>query len=306
MLQEYIRVGQRVERFHIDVWNGTRWTQAAQGTTIGRKRLLRFPAVTAGKLRLVIDESRTSPTLSSFGVYKAPPRVKVDPNGGGFEDSLTVRLSSDIGGVTIYCTLDGTTPTLQSLRYTSPIVVAHTTTVTALAAVDGEMCLEATEERFIKCKSIQGITFDTPYSQKYPGHGASTLTDGHRGSTEFQNGKWLGFEGDDMVATLDLGRLRPITGITAGFLQQQGSWIFLPSKVSFSLSVDGKNWTRISELFYPVKRTEEVLVKDCNCVTSKIKTRYIKVVARNVGTCPPWHSGAGDKAWLFVDEITIE
>ena len=74
---------------------GRRWRQ---GTTIGYKRLLRFPAVTAAKLRLVIDESRTSPTLSTFGLFKAPPRVIVEPDGGGFEDSVTVRLSSDVAG----------------------------------------------------------------------------------------------------------------------------------------------------------------------------------------------------------------
>ena len=156
MLQEYIRVGQRVERFHLDAWNGSAWTRAAEGTTIGYKRLLRFPSVTASKIRLVIDESRTSPTLSTFGLYKAPPRVTVEPDGGAFEDSVAVRLSSDVGGVTIYYTLDGTTPTLQSARYAAPIVLTRSATVTALAAVDGELGIEASEARFLRCKRCRG------------------------------------------------------------------------------------------------------------------------------------------------------
>jgi hypothetical protein len=306
MLQEYIRAGQRVERFHIDSWNGTQWTPVAQGTTIGHKRLLRFPPVTAGKFRLVIDQSRTSPALASFGVYKAPPRVTVDPNGGGFEDSVTVRLSSDVAGVTVYYTLDGTTPTLESARYVSPVVLTRSTTVTALPAVDGEPGIEASRARFIRCRRVQGITFGKRYSPKYQGHGDATVTDGHRASAGFDDGKWLGFEADDMTATLDLGETQPIRNITAGFLQQQGSWVFLPSRVSCSASVDGTTWKALPEVTYPVKQTAEVLVKDCTFPAGEIKARYVRVVARNVGTCPPWHDGAGNKAWLFVDEIVIE
>jgi alpha-L-fucosidase len=306
LLQEDIRVGQRIERFHIDVWHDAQWKPVVQGTTIGHKRLLRFPAVSAKRLRLVIDESRTSPTLSSFGLFKAPPRVIVEPHGGGFEDTMTIRLSSDVGGVVVYYTVDGTTPTLQSLRYTSPIVITRTTTVTALAAVDGEMCLEATEAQFIKRKSVQHIVLEKPFSAKYPGQGSTTLIDGQRGLADFQNGKWLGFEGDAMVATLDLGRVRTVTGIAAGFLQQQGSWIFLPSKVTFSSSLDGNHWAQLTEMSSPVGPTEEVLVKDYKCRTGTIQARYVKVVAQNVGTCPSWHPGAGDRAWLFADEIIIE
>jgi hypothetical protein len=33
---------------------------------------------------------------------------------------------------------------------------------------------------------------------------------------------------------------------------------------------------------------------------------HIRVVAKNIGTCPDWHQGAGGKAWIFADEIIIE
>ena len=306
MLQECIRVGQRVERFHLDAWNGNAWTEVTQGTTIGYKRLLCFPAVTTSKCRLVIDESRTSPTLSTFGLFKVPPRVMVEPKGGAFEDSAAVRLSSDVDGATIFYTLDGTTPTLQSLRYSSPIILINSTTVTALASISDELCLEASEAHFIRCRRVKDTSLEKPFSPKYPGHGSATLTDGQRGLTDFQNGKWLGFHGDDMIATLDLGSSRPVTRITAGFLQQQGSWIFLPSNVTFSASMDGTRWSTLGGALYPVEQTEEVIVKDCVQPAGGITARYIKVVARNAGICPSWHAGSGDKAWLFVDEIIVE
>ena len=73
MLQEDIRVGQRVEKFHIDAFMAGAWKRVAGGTTIGYKRLLRFPAVTASRIRLVIDASRWSPAIAAFGVFKSPP-----------------------------------------------------------------------------------------------------------------------------------------------------------------------------------------------------------------------------------------
>jgi hexosaminidase len=34
--------------------------------------------------------------------------------------------------------------------------------------------------------------------------------------------------------------------------------------------------------------------------------RFVKVRAVNISVCPSWHKGAGGKAWVFVDEITVE
>jgi alpha-L-fucosidase len=72
LLQEEIRIGQRVEEFSLEAWDGYAWRRFAEGTTIGYKRLLRFPAVGTERVRLTIGRSRTSPTLSAFGLFKLP------------------------------------------------------------------------------------------------------------------------------------------------------------------------------------------------------------------------------------------
>jgi len=71
-LQEYIALGQRVESFVLEYWDGKEWKLAGNGTTIGYKRILRFEPITASKVRLKITSSRLNPMLSSFGLYKAP------------------------------------------------------------------------------------------------------------------------------------------------------------------------------------------------------------------------------------------
>jgi alpha-L-fucosidase len=72
LLQEEIRAGQRVEEFGLEAWDGQAWKPFAGGTTIGGKRLLRFQEVTTNRVKLTIKRSRTSPTLSAFGLYKLP------------------------------------------------------------------------------------------------------------------------------------------------------------------------------------------------------------------------------------------
>ena len=74
MLQEMIATGQRVERFKLEAWDGQAWKEFAKATTIGYKRLLRFPAVTASKVRLTILDARDCPTIREFGLFKASAR----------------------------------------------------------------------------------------------------------------------------------------------------------------------------------------------------------------------------------------
>jgi hypothetical protein len=50
----------------------------------------------------------------------------------------------------------------------------------------------------------------------------------------------------------------------------------------------------------------EAVIKEIEKDRMKESARFIKVQATNLGTCPAWHVGAGEKAWIFVDEITVE
>jgi len=305
LLMENIAVGQRVEDFRLEAQSGNRWKEFARGTTIGYKRLLRFPVVTASRVRLVIERARTNPTLSSFGLYKAPPRVVVSPPEGSFEKDLTVRLSSDDRGAAIYYTLDGSTPTLNSLRYTKPILLTRSAIVTAAAATGTGLSAELSRAQFIQCLKVHAAIFQKSASPEYPGSGESAVIDGKRGSLDFHDKRWLGFQGDNVDVTLDLGSVREIQGISVGFLQQQGSWVFLPRAVEFFTSPDGTEWKSVSRIENPVSKSERVLVKDFSCQIGRTNARFVRIVATNIGTCPSWHPGAGDKAWLFVDEAIV-
>lgn len=73
MLQEDITKGQRVEAFTVEALTDNGWKEVGKGTTIGYKRMLRFPAVKASKLRVKIDECRLTVSISQVAAYYAEP-----------------------------------------------------------------------------------------------------------------------------------------------------------------------------------------------------------------------------------------
>lgn len=93
MLQEYIKVGQRVEEFLLEAWDGKNWNELARATTIGYKRILLFDDVTARKVRLRILQSRVCPTICNFSLYYCPPIEKIlsDFNSGRSSKKLQTK-----------------------------------------------------------------------------------------------------------------------------------------------------------------------------------------------------------------------
>ena len=114
-----------------------------------------------------------------------------------------------------------------------------------------------------------------------------------------------GFHGEDMEVVIDLGKEQSIKTLEAGFLEVHNSWIFLPQRISWYGSVDGNRFEIINsaDIAYPLKAR---IHKTHYFTTNKaLKYRWIKLVATNIETCPPWHYGKGEPAWIFCDEIII-
>jgi alpha-L-fucosidase len=69
LLQEYIRLGQRVKAFTVDVWKDNAWREVASATTIGYKRILEIEPVETDKIRVNIKDSKACPVISATEVY---------------------------------------------------------------------------------------------------------------------------------------------------------------------------------------------------------------------------------------------
>jgi hypothetical protein len=95
--------------------------------------------------------------------------------------------------------------------------------------------------------------------------------------------------------------------IKTGFLQDQKSWIFMPEYVEFFISEDGNNFQSIGRENNLIDaRQGGGVVHDFSILARNKEIRYIRVYAKNRAICPEWHPGAGNPAWLFIDEVVIE
>jgi hypothetical protein len=151
----------------------------------------------------------------------------------------------------------------------------------------------------------KAIRFAVPPDPKYPGDGPDALVDGFRAGANYQFG-WQGWWGKDLVATIDLGKVQPITSVEAGFLQDQASWIFLPSTVNVEYSNDGISWSPFGSQELPLAKQQGPPAPHAVRITaqSPVSTRYLRFTARNRGALPPWHGSKGD-CWLFCDEVVV-
>jgi len=143
-------------------------------------------------------------------------------------------------------------------------------------------------------------------SDSYKAKGIRSLIDQRPGSKYFDDGFWLGFEEENLDAVIDLGSTEQLSNISIGLLQDVAVWIFYPEYVEISWSKDGKKYSKPQRLETGVSQQEMGKLLKRLTLDVKTKARYIKVHAKNIGRCPEWHTGAGGKAWLFVDEITVK
>lgn len=75
MLQEYIPLGQRVQKFLVEYRQGKEWLPIKMNeetTTIGYKRLLRFKTIQTSQIRITFQKSRGPVCINELGAYYAP------------------------------------------------------------------------------------------------------------------------------------------------------------------------------------------------------------------------------------------
>ncbi len=132
------------------------------------------------------------------------------------------------------------------------------------------------------------------------------MIDGIRGTNNWSGGAWQGYQGQDFVAVIDLGKTETINRVGAGFLQDIGSWIWMPREVDFELSVDGKNFSHAVTIPNDIPQDNyHVAIKDFMKTIAPQKVRFVRIRAHTYGKIPSWHVGAGGRSWIFIDEIII-
>ncbi len=192
-------------------------------------------------------------------------------------------------------------------RYDSPFMIDKSSIIKAC-------CIDKRgRESFLvntsldKINSNLKISLLSKFNPQYNAGGAQGLIDGIRGSLNFRLGGWQGYQGTDFEAIVEIKTEKLIHRIGAGFLQDAKSWIWMPEYVEFSISSDGIKFTPIGRVCHSVDPKDYTLQIHDLCLDNlKVMTKYVKITARNFGTIPDWHAGAGGEGFIFIDEIFVE
>jgi len=270
LAQEYINLGQRVKAFTLEAFVDGNWKEISKGTTIGYKRILRFPTVKATKLRFIITDSKACPVISNIGIYDAPQLLTpptIIRNQAGEIKIIPVDEES-----VVYYTLDGSTPTSQSKKYTGFFQTDGKLEVRAIA-YDA-----ATQKSSPECRE----QFDMPRKEwkiiSTQDEKAYAVLDGDP-STTWHQPKEIKLPADLII---DFGKEETLTGFR--YYPDQALWgPGIITTYQFYVSNDNKEWKLADEgEFSNIKNNPLWQIKKFAAVNARyIKLRALKNTENN-------------------------
>ncbi len=236
---------------------------------------------------------------------KVVPPLYIVAENYSFVDSMLISVRSAIPRTgELFITKNG--QYLNTFADSANFWITETSEITAMAEYDMGVETRPITAVFRKRDKNMKVTSISKYANQYSAGGDQALIDGIQGGNDFKTGFWQGVQGEDFEVTIDLGKIKQIGGISVGCFQDIKSWIWMPELLEIYTSTDGKTFNK------PVKASHQMPKDKYGSYRTEIRTklnsgsvRYIKVRAKYPGDCPNWHLGAGGKAWIFLDEISL-
>lgn len=256
-------------------------------------------------------EYNYSRTLKIYKVITPVPVIQAESK--AFKDKLLVSMDNNNLGnekfrnLMIFYKIEGEK---EFSLYSKPIEISNSTKIYAFSRQDleGLNVSDTISATFFKKPNNYSINIKSVYNPQYHAGGPEGLLDGILGTENWRKGDWQGYQSQDFEAVVDLKEVKNINEISARFLQDQRSWILMPTKVDYYVSEDNVNFTYFGSVNNTLdpKLEENTILNFTSNETKDKKARYVKVIAKNFGKLPEWHQGAGGDAFIFVDEITVK
>jgi hexosaminidase len=226
-----------------------------------------------------------------------------------FNRPLTISLTCADPKAEIRYTTDGSEPTEKSSLYKSSFVILKTCTVKAKAFKKGMLPSFVAMRQFNRL-NIKSTTFVNPPAERYGKDTDIALMDGKKGTPGDWQNDWLGFEGVDMEATIELAVPTKISTLKIGLCHEPKDWVVWPKGVWVCFSKDGEEFSDWQMAELPVFDCPDRM-KGFGRIEARLRTdgkqwKFVRVKVENQGVLPEWHLYVGQKSWIMVDEVSIE
>ncbi len=218
---------------------------------------------------------------------------------------IVVNLST-MGDGDIYYTLDGSEPTSASNKYEAPVKIKENATIKAVVVRPAGNSRVFSEKITFSKSTAKPVTLRVAPSKGYEFKGGPEMADGLIGDSNYKTGRWLGFQGKDLDAAIDLKQPVEISKVSFNTNVVKGDWIMGAAGVTVKVSEDGKNFKEVVSKTIPsLKQSDKDGIYPQEVTFAPVKARYVEVIIKS-DKLPAWHGGAGNPAYLFVDEISIQ
>jgi hexosaminidase len=256
------------------------------------------------KVRMQPQYQRYAALGANYAKSAFNPRQQFVPDTTKGGDVVSLLL--DATGPQVTYTLDGSAPTPASTPYTGPFTLSRSAVVKAASFENGQPAGKTTSTELLAHRALAAPTrLASAPNKNYHGVGPLTLVDGLHGSLSHTDGRWLGFLGTDLVATLDLQKPTEISAARATFLQKSEDKILLPLLVEVAVSNDGRTYKTVySGPLAPA--SPGTSIGEAKAGWRKTKARYVRVTAKNAQPLAPGATPQDTDTWLFADELVVE
>lgn len=226
-----------------------------------------------------------------------------------FNRPLTISMTCVDPDAEIRYTTDGSEPTMKSPTYKSSFIITKTTTVKAKAFKKGMLPSFVSLRQFNRL-NIKTTTFVNPPAERYSKEADIALMDGKKGVAGDYYNDWLGFEGVDMDATIELAVPTNIRKVKVGLCHEPNDWVIWPKSVWVCFSKNGVeygDWLRAELPLYTQDDKMHGFGRvEAQALVNVSEAKFVRVKVENYGLLPDWHPYAGQKAWIMVDEVEME
>ena len=190
-------------------------------------------------------------------------------------------------------------------QYTKPVSIMEEG-VWQAQLVNNSKVVSSIAQPFMLHKAVgKHIKVSPSPARKYSGNnGVNGLVNGVISHNGLISAEWLGWEGIDMEAIIDFGSSQTIEKLVLYSLESKGSWIYPPAAITISASEDGISFREVFKQDIS-SSTSEKSFREIACNFGAISTTYLRINVRHFGTIPAGMAGAGNGAWLFIDEIAV-